>query len=147
MNDIPADLTGYDFCWSLCALEHLGSIDCGLAFIENSLKTLRPGGTAVHSMEFNIDPNGPTIDNWPTVFFQRKHMEALAERLGAAGHRVAALDFHLGDKPLDHFIDVPPWGNYAKGHLSDWLGQPCHLKVAADGFVVSCFGVIVTKSG
>jgi hypothetical protein len=26
MNDIPEDLVGYDFCWSICALEHLGSI-------------------------------------------------------------------------------------------------------------------------
>ncbi len=53
MNAIPADLRSYDFCWSICALEHVGSIKKGLDFIENSLLTLRPGGIAVHTTEFN----------------------------------------------------------------------------------------------
>ena len=44
MNDIPADIKGYDFCWSACALEHLGSLRHGIEFIKNSLKTLRGGG-------------------------------------------------------------------------------------------------------
>jgi hypothetical protein len=26
MNDIPNHLTGYDFCWSSCCFEHLGSL-------------------------------------------------------------------------------------------------------------------------
>lgn len=36
MNDIPNDIMGYDFCWSTCALEHLGSIKLGLEFIKNN---------------------------------------------------------------------------------------------------------------
>ena len=147
MNAIPDDLTGYDFCWSTCALEHLGSIANGLAFIENSLKTLRPGGTAIHTTELNVNPVGPTIDNWPTVLFQRQHFEQLTERLQAAGHRVAPLDFDPGSKPLDKFIDIPPWGDGAMGALSQRLGQAGHLKVAIDGFVTTCFGIIVTKAG
>ncbi|HEV3163380.1 MAG TPA: hypothetical protein VGZ22_05025, partial [Isosphaeraceae bacterium] len=35
MNAIPSDLTGFDFTWSSCAFEHLGSIEHGLKFIEN----------------------------------------------------------------------------------------------------------------
>jgi len=31
---LPADLTGFDFCWSICALEHLGTIAQGLDFIK-----------------------------------------------------------------------------------------------------------------
>lgn len=85
MNAIPDDLNGYDFCWSICALEHLGSIQLGLDFIEASLRTLRPGGVAVHTMEFNINPEGPTIDNWPTVLFQKKHIEELARQLEGKG--------------------------------------------------------------
>ena len=146
MNAIPDDLSGYDFCWSICALEHLGSIDAGLAFVENALKTLRPGGTAVHTLEFNVNGDGPTIDNWMTVLFQRKHIEAVAERLRERGHDVAVLDFAAGDKPLDQFIDLPPWHDGPKGSLSQWLGQSYHLKVAVDGFVVTCFGLIVTKA-
>jgi SAM-dependent methyltransferase len=146
MNAVPRSLAGYDFCWSICALEHLGSIADGLAFIERSLETLRPGGTAVHTMEFNIAADGPTLDHTSTVFFQRGNLEALAGRLGAAGHRVAPLDFDFGDKPLDRFIDVPPFSRELPRDHADWLGEPLHLKIGFAGFVSTCFGLIVTRS-
>lgn len=108
MNAIPADLTDFDFCWSTCAMEHLGSIQQGLDFVENSLGTLRPGGLSVHTMEFNVESDGATIDNWVTVLFQQKHLEQLAARLRAQGHSVAELNFDCGNQPMDKFIDVPP---------------------------------------
>ena len=147
MTAIPADLAGYDFCWSICALEHLGSIERGLAFVENAMATLRPGGLAVHTTEFNIDPRGVTIDNWPTVLFGRQHLLALAERLHAAGHQVAPLDFDFGDGPLDRFIDLPPWSHDLPAEWQRWVGQPAHLKVALDGFVSTCFGLVIRKAG
>ncbi len=147
MNAIPDDLGGYDFCWSMCAFEHLGSIQQGLDFVRNSLKTLRPGGMAVHTTEFNINPNGPTVDNWPSVLFQRQHFEQLAEELREEGHQVAPFDFDPGDKPLDRFIDLPPWQDGALEAISVGLGQPYHLKVGMDGFITTCFGLIITKAG
>ena len=87
MNDIPDDLGDYDFCWSICALEHLGSIEQGLDFICNSLKTVRKGGLAIHTTEFNYLCDNETIDNWPTVLFLRKHFEEVAARLEAEGNR------------------------------------------------------------
>ena len=146
MNAIPADLRGYDFCWSVCALEHLGSLSNGLDFIEQSLRTLRPGGLAVHTTEYNIDPSGPTVDNWPTVLFQRKHMEALAERLRAGGHHVAGLDFDMGNGPMDRFIDLPPWGHDMSAPLAELYGNGVHLKVGLDGFACTCFGLVVRKA-
>ena len=146
MNAMPGDLAGYDFCWSICALEHLGSIRRGLDFVHKSLGTLRPGGTAVHTLEFNCNSKGPTIDDWITVLFQQKHIEQLAEELRSEGHMVAPLDFHLGDRPMDQFIDLPPWHDGSKGPLSEWLGQSYHLKVAVDGFAATCFGLIITKA-
>ncbi|MBX9730666.1 MAG: methyltransferase domain-containing protein [Sphingomonas sp.] len=146
MNDIPADLTGYDFCWSMCAVEHLGSIKQGLDFIEASLKTLNPGGLSVHTMEYNCEPEGPTVDNWPTVLFQRRHLEALADRLRAQGHEVAAFDFNLGHQPLDHFIDVPPYYMGTGDTAVAALGHPLHIKLVLDGFVATCFGIIVRKA-
>ena len=145
MNAIPDDLSGYDFCWSMCAFEHLGSIEQGLAFVENSLKPLRPGGLAVHTTEFNVNAEGPTIDNWPTVLFQRRHFEELAERLSRQGHQVAPFDFDPGSKPLDRFIDLPPWHDGTLEAISRNLGQPLHLKVACDGFIATCFGLKITK--
>jgi len=147
MNAIPDDLTGYDFCWSVCALEHLGSIEKGLAFIERSLDTIKPGGISVHTTEFNIE-DGPTIDNWPSVLFQRRHFEELAERLAAKGHRMAPFNFDPGDKILDRFIDLPPWSHdAAQQGLDSWLGDPVHLKVGTDGFIATCAGILVTKGG
>jgi len=146
MNAIPTDLTGFDFCWSICALEHLGSIRNGLAFVENSLRTLRPGGMAVHTTEFNIRDDGPTVDNWDTVAFQRKHLEALADRLEEQGHRVAPFDFSLGEGPLDKFIDLPPYNYDLPACLDEWLGPPVHLKLTINGLVTTCAGLIIHKA-
>jgi hypothetical protein len=146
MNDIPASLTGYDFCWSTCAMEHLGSIERGLDFVENSLATLRPGGLSVHTMEFNVESDGPTIDNWVTVLFQRKHLEILAGRLRANGHSVAEFDFDSGGQPMDNFIDIPPWLHDLPQEYTERLGNPYHLKVGIDGFIATCFGIIVRKA-
>lgn len=146
MNAIPDDLVDYDFCWSICALEHLGSLDKGLAFIENSLRTIRPGGLSVHTTELNINSAGGTVDNWPTVLFQRQHLEQLAAKLREQGHYVAELNFQYGDKPMDRFIDLPPYHHNLSADMAQWLGDPAHLKVGVDGFVCTCFGLIIRKA-
>lgn len=148
MNAIPTDLRDFDFCWSICALEHLGSIKHGLDFIEASLTTLRPGGLAVHTTEFNFFDDDKTIDNWGTVLFQRKHFSELHDRLRAKGHHVAALDFDVGSKPMDKFIDIPPFvHDWNDNQRDQWGAGHAHLKVSVDGFPSTCFGVIVRKVG
>ena len=146
MNEIPEDLTGFDFCWSICALEHIGSIAKGLDFLENSLKTLKSGGVSVHTTEFNFSRDDVTIDNWPTVLFQKRHFTEIAERLRAQGHYVAELDYNIGSDPLDKFIDVPPfehdWTNYMR---EQWAKHSNHIKLSVDGFPATCFGIIIRK--
>ena len=44
----------------LAGIDRIGSIELGLQFIENSMATLRPGGVAVHTTEFNLE-DGETI--------------------------------------------------------------------------------------
>jgi hypothetical protein len=149
MNQIPHELHGtYDFCWSICALEHLGSIDHGLDFIENSLSVLKDGGVAVHTTEFNYLNDEETIDDWQTVLFQRQHFEAIRDRLTSRGHTVAPLDFDVGNKPLDRFVDLPPYA-FGQGWLSrdQWKdeNQAAHLKLTIDGFPCTCFGMIIEK--
>jgi 2-polyprenyl-3-methyl-5-hydroxy-6-metoxy-1,4-benzoquinol methylase len=109
MRSIPADLRGFDFCWSVCSLEHIGSLGEGLDFIESSLETLAPGGIAVHTTEFNLSSNDQTIESGPTVIYRERDAGELAERLEAQGHEVAALDFSRGEGLLDHYVDVPPY--------------------------------------
>lgn len=146
MNDIPDTLRGYDFCWSICSFEHLGSIANGLRFVESSLKTLRPGGVAVHTTEFNFLNDASTIDNWPTVLFQRGHFVDLAQHLTAQGHSVCELDFDVGHGPMDRFVDLPPYGHDMTGALREiWAGPAPHLKLMLDGFASTCFGLIIKK--
>ena len=134
MNAIPEDLRNFDFTWSACCLEHLGSIRHGLAFIENSLATLRPGGVAVHTTELNCSSDRNTIDHAGTVLFRRRDLMALARRLASAGHELR-LNFNLGDQPLDLHVDAPPYA------------VDGHLKLLLENFVTTSFGLIVRKAG
>ena len=135
MNQPPTDLTAFDFCWSACAFEHLGSIENGLRFIERIVDCLKPGGWAVHTTEFNLSSNDQTVDHAATVLFRRKDMEALAARLAAKGHIVAPFDFEPGLAPLDQYIDVAPYRL-----------EP-HLKIALEGYATTSFGLIVQRGG
>jgi len=133
MNAIAPDLRGYDFCWSACALEHLGSIEKGLAFIEKSIECLKPGGWAIHTTEFNTSSNLGTVDHMDTVLFRRMDFEALAARLTAQGHYVAPFDFETGNQPIDRYHDLPPY-----------RAEP-HLKVALAGYGATSAGIIIQR--
>jgi hypothetical protein len=116
--------------------------------VRNALATLRPGGVSVHTTEFNFANDLETVDNWPTVLFQRRHFQQLADRLTAEGHTVAPLDFHVGDMPLDKFIDVPPYDHeWSPVMRESWGSNAPHLKLTVDGFAVTCFGLIITRAG
>jgi SAM-dependent methyltransferase len=133
MNHVPSDLEGYDFCWSACALEHLGSIEHGLAFIQRSLDCLKPGGFAIHTTEFNLSSNEETVAEGGTVLFRRKDMEELARRVAAAGHIMTPLNFDPGYGEVDRYIDVAPYRN-----------EP-HLKLALWGYAVTSIGLVIQK--
>jgi hypothetical protein len=133
MNHIPNTLAGFDFCWSACALEHLGSIQAGLDFIRNSLDTLHPGGLAVHTTEFNLTSNSDTLDHDSTVLFRRKDFERLALDLVASGHEVAQFNYDQGNAPIDNHVDMPPYSTNE------------HLKLAISRYVTTSFGIIIRK--
>ena len=135
MNQVPEDLCEFDFCWSACSLEHLGSIDQGLRFIERSLDCLKPGGWAVHTTEFNVSSNTDTLCEGGTVLFRQRDLEGLADRLKALGHAIAPFDFNPGLAPLDRYIDVPPFRT-----------EP-HLKLALEGYATTSIGIIIQKDG
>lgn len=133
MRSIDPDLTGFDFCWSACCLEHLGTLDAGLQFAERSLDTLRPGGIAVHTTEFNLSSNDATPSEGPTVLYRKRDLEAMAARLEAAGHEVAAFDLEPGTGVLDEFVDVPPF-----------LDEPL-LRLAFREFTTTSIALIIRK--
>jgi SAM-dependent methyltransferase len=147
MNAIPPFPAAYDFCWSICALEHLGSIQKGLEFVENALRVLKPGGIAVHTTEYNFLSETETRETGADVLFLRRHFEELARRLRAAGHDMLGPDFWVGDGLLDTFIDIPPYGqekdSWPVGHLQSKF--PAHLKLSIAGYASTCFGIVIRK--
>jgi len=149
MNRIPDSLHGqYDFCWSVCAYEHLGSITNGLKFVRDAMKVLKPGGVAVHTTEFNFHNDERTVDNSPTVLFQRRHFQQLHAQLQSDGHAVAPLDFDLGEGPIDRYIDVPPYA-WDSGPAASWFtsfAHRAHLKLSVLGVPCTCFALIVQKT-
>ncbi len=143
MNDVPRRFDGrFDFCWSICALEHLGSIEKGIRFVERAMATLRPGGIAVHTTEFNYMSANETIDGPPTSLFLRRHLLELRDRLEQAGHRVEPLDFDTGSGVLDRFIDLPPyeWDGLGEEYWGAPIGR---LKLCVERFPSTCFGIVV----
>jgi SAM-dependent methyltransferase len=132
MNNIPPHLKNFDFCWSACCFEHLGSIEHGLNFVEQSLKTLRPGGLAVHTTEFNLSSNEATLEIPTLSLFRKRDIEALYGRLIAAGHKVWPLNLHPGTGPADEHIDLPPFGSP-------------HLKVAVRAYATTSIGLVIEK--
>jgi hypothetical protein len=134
MNRIPEDLRDFDFCWSACALEHLGSIERGMLFVEASLECLKPGGVAVHTTELNLDSNEHTLDHSTTVIPRRRDFEALAERLARNGHHMETLNFDAGKAPLDRYVDVPPYR------------EDGHLKLLLERYASTSFGLTVHKA-
>jgi hypothetical protein len=119
MNSIPADLRGFDFTWSSCALEHLGSLAAGADFVVAQMECLEPGGVAVHTTEYLVSSSGETVEAGGTVFYRRRDIEALVDRLHRAGHEID-VDFSLGTTPEDLHVDVPP---YTDVHLRTRLGS------------------------
>ena len=133
MNAIDKDLEGqFDFVWSACAFEHLGSIMHGLEFVVNSVKCLKPGGVAVHTTEYNCSSDGDTLDNASTVLFRKRDFLLLEKRLKLMGAEME-FNFNLGQQPLDLHIDTAPFK------------PDDHLKLQIQRWVVTSFGLIIRK--
>ncbi len=134
MNDIPEDLHEFDFCWSACALEHLGNLQCGMDFVKNSLKVLKTGGIAVHTTEFNLISNDKTLETKDLSIYRKQDIEKLIEELQREGHTVFPMDWHIGEDVCDQFVDVPP---FSKNNV--------HLRLLLENYPSTSIGIIIKK--
>ncbi|MGH7225213.1 MAG: SAM-dependent methyltransferase, partial [Gemmataceae bacterium] len=130
MRRIPRDLRDFDFVWSSCSFEHLGSLRQGEQFIYQMTRCLKPGGVAVHTTEFNVLSNTHTIDNTNCNIYRRCDLERMAGHLRRAGHKLE-LEFDLGDQPADWQIDRPPYK------------QITHLKLQLFDYLCTSYGLII----
>jgi hypothetical protein len=132
MRALPpvAELGQFDFIWSACALEHLGSLQRGEDFIFQALRYLKPGGVAVHTTEYNVSSNTSTVTEGQSNIFRRRDLERIGADLGWLGYEVD-LDFADGDLPGDGVVDPFPY-----------TGE-VHLKLLLEGYVATSFGLII----
>lgn len=133
MNHIPKKFQGYDFTWSSCSLEHLGSLKKGIDFIKNSLECLNSGGIAVHTTEFNLSSDSQTLEDINTVIYRKKDIESFIHEVFALGHTVFPLNLNPGYALYDSYIDVPPYKSFY------------HLKLKLDKYHSTSIGLIIKK--
>lgn len=135
MTAIDDDLTGFDFTWSSCCFEHLGSLEAGMQFVIDSVeKCLKVGGIACHTTEFNLSSNDDTVTSGGTVIYRARDIEELIDRLRQRGHHVEPFAVAPAAHPLDHHVDVPPF-NSPDPHMRLRLGE----------YVATSIGLIVRR--
>lgn len=113
----------YDFCWSSCSFEHLGSLSTGMRFVLDSMALIRKGGVAVHTTEFNVTSNDATIKKGDSVIYRRRDIEELDYRLRAIGCALESPDFNPGSDEHDVAFDRPPYYSHGKQHVKLQLGS------------------------
>lgn len=113
----------FDFSWSSCSFEHLGSLEAGFEFLINSLKCLKRGGIAIHTTEFNVSSNEDTIEVGDSVIYRKKDIEAFDLRLRKLGCAIEALDFNAGSEQHDIAFDYPPFYTHGRQHIKLKLGE------------------------
>lgn len=133
LDDLPR--AAFDFAWSSCSFEHLGSLQAGLEFVLSSTELLRPGGVAVHTTEFNVSSDGHTAESGDDVIYRRRDLEDLDRQLRSRCAGLARLDLFAGDHPFDLTWDYPPYFQH---------GRP-HLKLILHGHVTTSVLLIVQK--
>ncbi len=134
MNAIPDDLRRgeFDFAWSACSLDHLGSLQRGLDFIRASLECVKPGGVVAHTTEFNLTSDAATLESGPVVLYRRRDLEGFCAEMNRQGHQMA-LNLTRGDGPFDGRPEQPPYA-------------PPHLCVAIGGFVTTSVGLTIRRA-
>jgi hypothetical protein len=135
MNAIPHDLhDAADFMWSLCALEHLGSIENGIRFVVNSLRCVKPGGWVFHTTEFNVGDEVRTLEAPNLCAFRRGDIEEMVRRVQQAGGTVLPRNYSIGSHLYDWHVSAPPYPPRAPG-----------LKVRVGDFVLTCIRLIIQR--
>jgi Methyltransferase domain len=135
MNNIDIASADFDFTWSSCCLEHLGTLQKGLDFIANSVeKCLRIGGIAVHTTELNLSSSLETIDaSESTVLYRKQDLDLFVQEMRRRGHQANEILIGPAAHALDFHVDIPPFA------------QEPHLKLRLAGFVTTSVGVVVRK--
>ena len=134
MNAIDPELKDFDFTWSSCCFEHLGSLEAGVQFVINSVeKVLKIGGVACHTTEFNLSSDSDTVTSGDTVIYRRRDMLEMIDRLRQRGHEVEPFILAPDSHFMDFHVDVKPY-----------TLRP-HLKLQLQNYVCTSVGLLVRR--
>jgi Methyltransferase domain len=125
----------FDFLWSSCAFEHLGSLQAGTDFVLNAMRFLRPGGVAVHTTEYNVSSNDDTLTAGVNVIYRRRDIEQLALDLRKQCCGLEAVDFDPGTHIFDLNFDRQPF--YKSGRR--------HIKLELGGYICTSILLVIHK--
>jgi hypothetical protein len=126
----------YDFIWSSCAFEHLGTLEAGHRFVlESADRLLRSGGIAAHTTEFNVSSEDETVVAGHDVIYRRKDIEHIAASLRRVCCGMVPVDYNLGLLPEDLNYDYPPYETH---------GRP-HVKLLSHDYIVTSILLIIHK--
>jgi SAM-dependent methyltransferase len=127
----------FDFVWSSCSFEHLGSLQAGMDFVARATRILRPGGVGIHTTEFNVSSDTETLEAGENVIYRKADIRLLADSLAKVGARLHALRFTSGSDPADLAFDEPPY--YTRGRQ--------HVKLKLGNYVCTSILLIIEKPG
>jgi SAM-dependent methyltransferase len=139
----PADMrdfggfadSGFDFVWSSCSFEHLGSLQAGLDFVLDSLRLVKPGGCAVHTTEFNVASNTETMECGGSVIYRKQDIEKLGYLLRLRSAALEQVDFDAGSHEYDIDYDYPPY----------WVHGRKHIKLLLPPYIATSILLIIRK--
>lgn len=138
----PADMrnlsalpdAAFDFVWSSCALEHVGTLQDGWKFVLDAMRLVKPGGLAVHTTEYNLSSNDRTVSE-ADCLYRRRDVEELDRLLRPMRCGLEAMDWDCGAHPDDLDYDVHPY----------FQGSSPHIKLMLDGYVSTSMLLIIRK--
>jgi hypothetical protein len=135
MNEIPKNLyEKFDFNWSVCAVEHIDGMDKNMNFLIDNLNTLKSGGIAIHTSEFNLSSDLDTCFDPEYFIFRNQDVEKVITKLNALGHEVYPMNFKVGISLADNFVDIP---TFVKNNVD--------LRLELRGVVSTSFGLLARK--
>jgi hypothetical protein len=151
MNNIPNKflLNEYDFIWSSCALEHLGSLQNGLNYIIKSLQCLKKGGIAVHTTEFNFKSDDITLETKGCVCYRKKDIEWLIKEVEQLGYYIEPINYNRSNNIVNNHIDNFPYNGSTSAIFFDSNNYDLlksHINLNIEGHCsTSIFIVIINK--
>jgi hypothetical protein len=139
MNQIPVLSQKYDFIWSSCAIEHLGSPLRGFDFVLKTLDLLNEGGISCHTTELELEPRSETADYGNCAIYQVRDLLTLKDAVTTMGYEMELNTYVDLSTPQDRWISrIALVGAENTDDLS-------HLKLGIAGSISTSFVITIRK--